>query len=135
MAVGVAGAWELGYSAPLTELDLWQHLLREFRVDHWHMTPVSGIQAPGLTEHADLQEVIDACPYQVVFVDEAGEEPLQSFEHPKDVLYVLGKQSFSPFRAYGGRSVRIETPMDSGMLWPHQAIAIVLYDRQVKSWR
>jgi hypothetical protein len=134
MTVAVAGSWELGYSAPLTELDLWQHLLREFNVDHWFMTPISGVRSELLTEYEQMEDIIKSWDHEIIFVDEAGEEFLQNFDHPDNVLYVLGKQSFSPFRAFGGRSVRVETPNDSGLLWPHQAISVVLYDRMVKSW-
>lgn len=132
MSVKVAGCWELGWSAPITEIDLWLHL-RDFGVDGLCMSPVSGIASNAVSEFADTQAIIDAHPeLTLVYVDEDGETGLADFIHPKDCLYVFGKGSFSPWKSAGkpkGCSVRIETPSSSGLLWPHQAAAIVLYDR------
>ena len=138
MTVAVAGSWELGYSAPLTERDLWAYPLREYGVDEWIMAPVSGIQDPLLTEVDDLGPLVADTELTVVFVDEHGTTELAEFVHPPDALYVCGKASFSSLAAYGmdgDVSVRIATPRASGMLWPHQAICLVLADRMVKSWR
>ena len=46
MTVEVAGMWEVGYDAPLSESVRWEMLLLEFGVDRLHMIPVSGIAAP-----------------------------------------------------------------------------------------
>lgn len=136
--VAVAGSWELGYSAPLTERDLWAYPLRDYHVDAWYMAPISGIQEQRLTEVPDIEPLILETPLTRVFVDENAGTELGDFEHPTDALYILGKASFSPFAAYAtpdDLSVRIATPAAAGMLWPHQALLLVLHDRWVKSWR
>jgi len=134
MTVKIAGCWELGYSAPLTEYDLWHFPLRDFGVDELIMTPVSGI--PNVTEYKTMLEVIQAnSDLVIVFVDEDGEQPLQSFAHPENCLYVFGKASYSPFRSLSevkGESVRIETHANKGLLWPHQCAVVVLYNRMMK---
>lgn len=136
MTVAVAGCWELGYSAPLTERDLWLYPLRDFQVDRWIMAPVSGIRDQLLEEVDRLTDTDFGLPR--VFVDETGAVELQDFEHPDEAVYIFGKAGFSPHPSMahnGDHTVRIVTPERRGMLWPHQAAAVVLYDRQVKSWR
>lgn len=138
MTVKVAGLWELGWCAPITEFDLWTFPLRVFGVDEWCMSPVSGIDKPRVTEFDHIGDAIRANPeLSVVFLDEKGDVPLSEFEHPEDVLYITGRASFSPLQSIGAEhehvSVRIETAEGKGLLWPHQAIAIVLYDRASKA--
>ena len=43
MTVAVAGLWEQGYSAPISESPLWLHPVLDFDVDEWHISPASGI--------------------------------------------------------------------------------------------
>lgn len=136
--IKVAGAWELGYSTPLVEFDHWAFMLRDFGVAEWYMSPVSGINKK-VTELKDILESIDLNPNLTpVFVDEDGQDLLPDFEHPENALYLLGKASYSPWVASNrvGLSVRIPTQAvnpSKGLLWPHQAIAITLYDRLLKS--
>jgi len=135
MIVKIAGIWEMGWSAPLTEHSHWHYPLRDFKVDEFIMCPVSGIAEP-VKEYAELSLAIAANPdLQVVFVDEQGTETLSNFVHPENALYVFGKASQSPLATYykeGDLSLRIETPANAGLLWPHQAAAILLYDRMLK---
>lgn len=134
--IKVAGVWELGWNAPLSEFDLWNFPLRAFEVEEWYMMPVSGILKPRVTEVYHIQEAITVNPGLIpVYLDEDGAESLRDFVHPEDALYILGKAGFSPWRANDkkGLSVKIETPQGGGLLWPHQCIAIVLYDRVMKS--
>ena len=129
--IKIAGVWELGWNAPLSEYDLWL-FLRDFAVDEWYMSPVSGISKRDVTEVPCITDAIEANPdLTPVYVDEKGETPLRSFQHPENPLYVFGKVGKSPWSANGkkGISVRIETPGEHGLIWPHQCLAIVLYDR------
>ena len=140
MTVKVAGLWELGWSAPLTEHDWWDMVMRDFAVDEHYMTPISGIHREQVTEVANLEDAINANPdLTVVFIDERAEVELQDFIHPENALYILGKVTYSGLLAHkrdGDLSVKIQTNMNQGLLWPHQAAAIVLYDRGVKnSWQ
>lgn len=137
--IKMAGTWELGWNTPIKEIELWEYPLREFAVDKFYMTPVSGISSQFITEKGTFEEIIyENNDLEIVFVDEKGKTLLNDFTHPKKVLYIFGKASFSPMAAYAkpdDLSVRIETPLDSGMLWPHQAACILLYDRIKKSWQ
>lgn len=138
MTIAVAGTWELGYSVPLSERDLWRYMLQEFQVDKWYMEPISGIYEDRVTEVASLAEVLATNELTVVFVDERGETPLREFEHPENALYVTGKSGQSLMPTYikpGDLSVVIETPENTGLLWPHQALPIILYDRMAKLWQ
>ena len=132
--IKVVGCWELGWSTPIMEFDLWTYPLRDFSVDEHIMTPVSGIDS-NVTEVKSIQEAIDDNPGLIpVYVDEDGDTPLTEFEHPENALYIFGKANYSPFATVGkkGVSVRIETK-EHGLLWPHQAACIVLYDRFLKN--
>lgn len=133
----VAGLWELAWNTPIKEIELWEYPLRDFEVDQLYMTPVTGIVGP-VIERGSMEEILQEhrdAGRRIVFVDEAGSIALTKFQHPTDVLYVFGRASLSPWRAYGkpaDLSVRIETPQNRGMLWPHQAASILLYDRMLK---
>lgn len=129
MSVKVAGCWELGWSTPIMEYDLWKFPLLEYNIDEFIMTPISGINKK-MTEYNDISEVIENNPdLTPVFVDEKGEESLEEFDHPENALYILGKASYSPMMGREGKSVKIHTPNSAGRLWPHQAIVLVLNDR------
>ena len=139
--IRVAGSWELGWNTPIKEVDLWETMLRDFDVEEWYMEPVSGIVGHSVQEVASLEGLVEehrTLKTPIVFIDEKGKTPLADFKHPKNVLYVLGKASYSPLQALGrdgDMSVRIETPAQAALLWPHQAVAIMLYDRMKKLWQ
>ena len=129
--IKVAGCWELGYNTPIMEYDLWHFPLRDFGVDEFIMTPVSGIDRE-VTEYKLIQDAIDANPILIpVFVDEKGSTELRDFEHPKDALYILGNAGNTQYKNTG-ISLKVKTVANDALLWPHQAICIVLYDRMQK---
>lgn len=132
--VEVAGIWELGWSAPITEIEHWGMAMRSFGVERISMTPVTGVRFKLLDEYATWDAMLAAKSYLTpVFVDENSEVELRDFEHPEDALYVFGKANYAPLHTYGEGhlSVRIDCPL-KGMLWPHQAMSVVLYDRDSK---
>lgn len=133
--IKVAGVWELGWNTPIMEYDLWKFPMRDFGVDEWYMAPISGIQKGNITEVAFIKDAIHLNPdFTPVCIDENGTTDLEEFTHPENALYLLGKAGGSP-NADSGFSVRIPTKENKGLLWPHQAICIVLYDRLKKSWQ
>ena len=132
--IKVVGCWELGWSTPIMEFDLWTYPLRDFSVDEFIMTPVSGIDRR-VVELPDIQRAIDDNQFLTpVYVDENGDIGLSKFEHPENALYIFGKANYAPLKVANKKSVsvRIETK-ESGLLWPHQAACIVLYDRFIKN--
>jgi hypothetical protein len=132
MTVEVAGIWEQGWSVPITESNQWEVVLREFGVERLNMTPASGIVRSWVHEYPSIEELLeDRKHLSTVFVDESAEVELSEFEHPKDALYVFGRVSYSPLGVTEGESLKIGTPKP-GMMWPHQALAVVLYDRGLK---
>jgi tRNA(Leu) C34 or U34 (ribose-2'-O)-methylase TrmL len=142
MGVKVAGIWELGWNTPLNESWLWTFPLREFAVMDWHMTPVTGIQHNErhtdmqLTEHHSTQEMVNSMPedYVRVFIDEKGATPLKDFVHPENAVYFFGKAGESPigYKREQDVSVYIPTIANNGVMWPHQVLVAILYDRLVK---
>lgn len=139
--VKIVGLWEFGWNTPIKEVDLWQFPLQDFGVEKFYMCPVSGIDNAMVEERHSIEEVLKEAREEgtaVVFVDEKGSTPLKDFKHPANVLYVFGKSGLNPLKAYGrdrDLSVVIETKANGGILWPHQAATIVLYDRFKKSWQ
>lgn len=123
-----AGIWELGWNTPIKEIDLWKYPLREFGVDHLAMTPISGIKDRFVKEYPDIDSIINTYDLPLIIVDERGEIDLENFTHPENALYLFGKASYSPLH-HGAISLRINTPENKGMLWPHQAASIILYHR------
>ena len=104
--------------------------MREFGIERMNMTPVSGIKHKWLHEYPTLDKLIaDRSHLVPVAVDENGETEISDFDHPDNALYVCGRVSESCLARFDGPSVRIDTPTNEGMLWPHQALAIVLLDR------
>lgn len=100
------------------------------------MTPITGIQSSKVQERASLEEILEENKdFTVVFCDERAETSLADFKHPPKALYVFGRANFSPllsFKRKGDLAVKIDTVENKGMLWPHQAAAIILYDRFLK---
>lgn len=135
-SVRVAGFWELGWNTPIKEIELWEYPLRDFGVETLYMTPITGIQSSFVQERASLEEILEENKdLKIVFCDERAEASLVDFKHPKDALYVFGKANFSPLLGLmrkGDLAVKIDTVENKGMLWPHQAASIILYDRFLK---
>lgn len=128
--VEVAGTWDTGWSAPLTEIIQWWAVMRSYEIPMLHMCPVSGIKHNMLTEHNNFDSLLRTTSLTPVFVDEDADVELEDFDHPDNALYIFGKANFSPRVVYGTGhlSVRIDCPK-TGMFWPHQALALVMRDR------
>jgi len=139
MAVNVVGIWERGWTTPMQEMDLWEMVTRDFGVDELRMSPVSGIFNKHVVEKESYEEVLAdarAAGSKLVFISETGTTNLADYTHPADATYVLGKIGFDANTAYlkeGDDSVVIPTGANLGLLWPHQCLAIVLYDRLMKA--
>ena len=75
----------------------------------------------------------------LVVFDENGEIPLAEFKHPENATYLFGCTGMQNIHEMypSAPSVRIEVPqlvINRGM-FGSQAAAIVLYDRERKSWQ
>ena len=142
MAVKVAGIWELNWNTPLCESHLWTFPLREFNIMDWAMCPVTGIKhnesntKMNLTEYQTVPEMVEDFSGDCVrvFVDEKGETTLDEFEHPEDAIYFFGNAGRAPtdYKREGDLSVRLQTVTNNGVMWPHQILVAVMYDRQTK---
>lgn len=144
MVVKVAGLWELNWNNPLSESWLWSFVLREYAIPEWYMSPVTGIihnEAYSgnllLTEKNTFAEILALNQdLPKIYVDEKGSIELQEFEHPDSCLYVFGNAGLSLMRDNllpGDFSIKIPTLGNSGVLWPHQCLLTVMYDRFIKS--
>ena len=145
--IKVAGHWELSWNTPIKEAELWNFVLRDFEVEYWYMWPVSGIkhneeQRVHLLERRDIKEIL-AENQNIVNVYVEPENPLfphnginlRDFKHPENVLYIFGSAHFNPIlgnKKDKDLSLTIPTIRNNGVLWPHQCLAILLYDKLVK---
>lgn len=137
MVVKVAGFWEHSWTVPYSEWNLWDFPLREFNVDEFIMSPVTGINKK-VTEYASIEEIlIINSTLTPVYVDENADTWMEGFIHPKNALYILGRAGYAPYNAVASDpntiSVKVRTPTNLGMSWGHQIICIILYDRMIKS--
>lgn len=139
----MAGNWETGWNAPITEQYLWSFPIRDFEIDHWRMMPVSGIKNKerevDLVEFHTQGELLDT-PLPRIFLEprigklNQDSTWLSEFEHPESCMYVFGSahKDFTSLKRDGDTVVSIDTVQDKGVLWSPQCLAVVLYDRLVK---
>jgi hypothetical protein len=73
---------------------------------------------------------------------ENGDVELKDLVHPDNALYILGKVGYSPKENLDSNFISVKIPSWSknpnasyGLLHPHQALSIVLYDRRIKEWQ
>lgn len=129
------GVWEVGYIAPLNEVDMWRFPLMDYGIEQLIMTPVSGIKGFDILKEVDDLEVElnnhRADGWTVVFLDENGESALEEFNYPDKVIYVFGRAGYSPYIAHkkeNDYSISVKTPNQLGTLWPHQVTVLLLHD-------
>ena len=83
--------------------------------------------------------VVKIDPSILIIFDEVGEIPLADFVHPENAQYLFGCTAMRELPATypDVPSVRIEVPniVHNQGLFGCQAAAIVLYDKEVKSWQ
>lgn len=131
----VAGIWEQGWFDFKTELNLWHYPLKDFAVDEFAMVPVSGINNKKVKEFHSVEELVQHYGLPVIIGSEDGEISLRNFKHPKDALYLFNRTSGGNLPIQPEHTLKVETVLDKGMLWGHQAASIILYDRLIKSWQ
>ena len=137
MNVKIVGKWEHGWDTPLTEYNRWIHPIREFGIQEFYMTPISGILKQSVKEFRTLDEILNLEEnegYTKVFCDDKADTSLIDFEHPAKAMYVFGRTSSDalPLKTDDDLSVSIPTPRNTGGFWAHQACSIILYDRYLK---
>ena len=146
--IAVAGHWEIGYMVPIIEAPFWNLVLRDFEIDKWYMNPVSGIkhneeQTVNLIEKPSYDEILEETKeLKRVFIEPRTNHQnpettwLHNFKHPKDCIYIFGSAHYNPTLQHKREEdevVSIKTVQDKGVLWSNQCLAIVLYDRYIKS--
>ena len=148
--VKIVGNWELSWNSPIKEVEQWNLLLSDFNISDWYMWPISGVRnnqrnMVNLIEKEKFEDILqENLDKTWVFFEpknpRTGEMgvSLEEFKHPEDVLYIFGSAHFNPVLGYKREKdivVTIPTINNIGGLWPHQCLAICLYDRMVKSWQ
>lgn len=136
--VVVAFIWEEGWFETKDELNLWHFPMKEFGVDE--LAAVSS--APRLTaksnkirEFGSVEQLIQHYQLPIIIGTEDGEALLQNFTHPEDAIYLFNRTSGGQLPIKPEHTVCVETHLNKGLLWGHQAASIILYDRLIKSWQ
>ena len=151
MTVKVVGNWELSWNTPIKEAELWNFPLRAYQVSEWYMWPVSGIKHSewrrvNLHERHDLNEILEENQdLKRVYLEPANKaftdvKPvmLTDYEHPKDVLYIFGSAHYNAALIHQREEddvVMVPNRENSGVLWPHQVLVALFYDRLIKGWQ
>lgn len=131
----VASIWEYGWNTPIKEFDLWHYPLKDFGVDEFAMTPISGIRLNNkVKEFNSVEDIVKHYGIPVIICEETGETTLEEFKHPEDALYLFNRTSGGKLPVNANYSIRVETKLNKGLLWGHQAASIILYDR-FKKWQ
>jgi hypothetical protein len=147
--VHVVGRWDYGYFLPLPEQYMWSFLMRDFGVSKWWMCPVSGIRnneesSITLTEKEGYSEIFDDLNSDLprIFLEPRTNHQnpdtiwLEDFQHPSECVYVFGSAHYNPTLNHKRDTdsvVTIKTVENKGVLWSHQCLGILLYDRLIKS--
>lgn len=150
--VKVAGVWDIWEEAEREYHVHWRFMTKHFGVDTLYITPITGTadKIKGNLDYTEskfielptLEDVIKANPELTpVIVDENGATGLSEFTHPDNALYIFGRVGYSPLESLKGERLSVRIPSWSkqpnasrGLLHPHQAASIVLYDKMTKSW-
>lgn len=131
--VVIASIWEQGWFDYKTELNLWHFPMKDFGVDEIAMTPISGIEVNNkVKEFNNVDEIIEHYKLPVILCTVKGKSSLKDFKHPKNALYLFNRTSGGVIVENPDYSLKIETKLDKGMLWGHQAASIIMYDRLIK---
>ena len=146
--IKVAGNWEWGWITPKEEVWQWNLLIRDFKITEWYMWPIVDVinteQKINLHQRKTIEEILEENKdlHHVYVEPERMIHPnkginLKEFNHPKDALYIFGSANYSSIfgnKKDGDSMLFIETLNNAGVLWPHQCLAIILYDRLLKGW-
>lgn len=138
MSIKIVGHWERGWDTPWQEYNWWIHPLREFGVEEFYMSPITGIGHSAVHEFKDLKPFLDSPEndnYTRVYVDENADTSLPDFVHPENALYIFGRTSYDVIvnKRPEDLGVKIPTVKNGGGFWAHQAASLLLYDRFLKS--
>lgn len=134
--VVVASIWEQGWFDFKEEINLWHFPMRELGVDEVAMVPnISGLNTNKVREFHSVEELIQHYGLPLIIGTENGESTLQDFNHPTDALYLFNRTSGGDLPVKADYTLRVETSLNKGLLWGHQAASIILYDRLIKSWQ
>lgn len=134
--ITVIGVWEPGYSDEqmFFENTVWNQTLSAFAVDRFIMVagdnPIENITQPEQVETmADALALVTA-PLVFITYPAEGAEPLKTFVHPADAVYIFGcpSENLMAYIQKGDYQVHLDTPNNVDLL-ACSIVAAVLYGR------
>ena len=126
--VTLVGFWEYGWLEPKVELFMFRQLCAAYKVDRLVMIPTLLGPRTSVDQYDTLEEALESCSGERIFLEPSGSEHLDTFDHPEDAVYIFGKAMISN-RHEEGKMVRINTPSMTDM-FAVNAAAIVLDNRE-----
>ena len=143
----VAGLWENGWLNSNVEYQQYKHVMKAYGVDKFLMAPIEVVKQDDsfpVEQHDTMEEILESfgnikkcfLEWSQDFEDNGiPHVDLKDYEHPKDVMYVLGKSGTNNcyLMTEDDDAVSIVAPNNDYSLWGVTVIGIVLYDRMMKS--
>ena len=147
--IKIAGHWELDWNlTPEIESWMWIFPMRDFDIKDLYMWPIEDVKSKErqvkLHQRNTITDILEENKHLTkVFVEPQNPGnpkafhngiSLEDFEHPKDVLYMFGSFQFSSTRYKTNNDLSVDVPTihNKGVLYPHQCLVTVLYDRLIK---
>lgn len=93
---------------------------------------------PYVSGFKDLDALLNSSEFSGhthIYVDENADTELTDFSHPENAVYIFGRTSYDVIvhKKEDDLGVKIPTVTNNGGFWAHQAAAIMLYDRFLKT--
>jgi hypothetical protein len=125
--ITIVGRFEDGWLSPDIEFFIWKQLGYAYKVDRIVMVPKLLERRTSLDQYDTIEDAINSCDGEIVFMEQLGNVSLSSFVHPKNAVYVFGNASTNHMNLEGHK-VKIDTPSPVDM-FAVNAAAIVLDNR------
>ena len=130
----VGAVWEDGWFDNKNELNLWHFPMKDFGVDELAMTPIRGMNVNKVREFSTINEMVEYYKLPIIVCTEDGDSELERFIHPENAIYLFNRTSGGNMSCVPDFKLKIDTRLNKGMLWGHQAASIILHDR-FKKWQ
>lgn len=127
--VVVGAVWEQGWFDQDTEVNLWKFPLRDLGVDEFAMTPILETKDKKVKQFYSVEQLVQHYSLPTIVCTEDGDIELEDFNHPENALYLFNRTSGGELPITPDYTLKIKTKLDKGLLWGHQAAAIILHNR------
>lgn len=136
--VTVIGIWEVGYTTEqmFIEDSVWKQTLSAYNVDRFIMVRSNGAELERVSrpeQFDSMEEALATTTGERVFLTPRGVEPLDSFDHPDDVVYIFGSavDNLESYMTPNDHRIVINTP-NKTVMFGCACLPQVLFSRVFK---